>query len=412
MSSSKRSRSSSTQPETPSEVDRPETVTQPATARDHESDGPPKMPLFLQQSPSGRCPWSFKIASLLQKHDLLMISADIQAKFHELTWIERNRIAQGTMDPSPDHPWAIIQGPQTKLLDRYQNVFPWKHNRIRLRVPEGQNDYINASPISLKSVRTGKESKYIAMQGPKEGSTSHVWRMIWDELTSPAVIVMLTETHEAGMEKCFPYFPTDPDAPPLVINENDEFGDGFKATVKCLEVDAHTQAPSTEVRKLAMNVDGQEQEKIIWHLLYTKWPDFGVLAGEDLDGFFKLMDLSNQKNSGPENPRIIHCSAGVGRSGTFIALEYLMAELEADALVPEPGEDEAEYDPVFDTVNRLREQRRTMVQADSQYLFIYSVLRQLWEQKHPVTTLPLDKTTKGEPTAKVAKLGEMEDVFS
>ena len=337
--------------------------------------------------------------------------ADIQAKFHELTWIERNRIAQGTMDPSPDHQWAIIQGPHTKLLDRYQNVHPWKHNRIRLRVPEGQNDYINASPISLKSVKTGQESKYIAMQGPKEGSTSHVWRMIWDELTSPAVIVMLTETHEAGMEKCFPYFPRDPEASPLVINGNDEFGDGFKATVKCIEVDAHPQAPSTEVRKLVMNVDGQEQEKTIWHLLYTKWPDFGVLAGEDLNGFFKLMDLSNQRNSGPENPRIIHCSAGVGRSGTFIALEYLMAELDAGALEPDSGED-AEYDPIFDTVNRLREQRRTMVQADSQYSFIYSVLRQLWEQKHPVATQTINKTTKGEPTAKVAKLGEMEDVFS
>jgi protein-tyrosine phosphatase len=236
--------------------------------------------------------------------------------------------------------------------------------------------------------------------------------MIWDELRSPAVIVMLTETHEAGMEKCYPYFPTSHEESPLVINESDEFGDGFKATVECLEVDARPQALSTEVRKLVMKVDGQDQEKIIWHLLYTKWPDFGVLASEDLDGFFQLMDLSNQKNSGPDNPRVIHCSAGVGRSGTFIALEYLMAELEAGALVPEPGEDEAEYDPVFETVNRLREQRRTMVQADSQYLFIYNVLRQLWERKYAVTMQRTDKTIKGEPTAKMAKLGEMEDIFN
>lgn len=336
----------------------------------------------------------------------------MQAKFVELMWMERNRIAQGTMDPSPDHQWATASGPHTKLLDRYQNVHPWKHNRIRLRVPEGQNDYINASPISLKSVKTGKESKYIAMQGPKEGSTSHVWRMVWDELASPAVIVMLTETHEAGQEKCFPYFPRDPEAPSLVINEHDEFGDGFKATITCVEVDAHPRAPATEVRKLAMKVDGREEEKIIWHLLYTKWPDFGVLAGEDLKGFFKLMELSNEKNSGPENPRIIHCSAGVGRSGTFIALEYLMAEMEAGALEPGPEEDEAEYDPVFDTVNKLREQRRTMVQAESQYSFIYSVLRQLWEQKHSAAAQSIEKTSTGEPTAKIAKLGEMEDVFS
>jgi protein-tyrosine phosphatase len=328
-------------------------------------------------------------------------------------WIERNRVLQGVLDPSPDHQWATSQGPETKLLDRYQNVRPWTNNRIRLRVPEGQNDYINASPISLKSQRTGKESKYIAMQGPKEGSTDHVWRMVWDELASPAVIVMLTETHEAGQEKCFPYFPSDPEAPAMIINEKDEFGDGFKATVRCAEVvvDLLPKGETTEVRKLIMKVEGREEEKIVWHLLYIKWPDFGVLAGEDLEGFFALMELSNKLNSSQENPRIIHCSAGIGRSGTFIALEYLMDELTAGALQPEEGQDADDYDPVFDTVNKLREQRRTMVQADSQYSFIYSVLRQLWGKKHSVATEQSVKIALGEPTAKVAKVGEMEDVF-
>jgi protein-tyrosine phosphatase len=136
------------------------------------------------------------------------------------------------------------------------------------------------------------------------------------------------------------------------------------------------------------------------------------LAREDLEGFFELMELSRQKNSCPENPRIIHCSAGVGRSGTFIALEYLIAELEADALHPEPGKDSAEYDPVFDTVNDLRKQRRSMVQAEAQYSFIYTVLKQLWEKKYPVTRSPIDKKSTGEPTAKIAKREEMGDVFS
>lgn len=337
---------------------------------------------------------------------------ELQAKFYELIWMERNRISQGILNPSPDHQWATAQGPHTKLLDRYQNIHPWNNNRIHLRVPEGKNDYINASPVSLKSLKTGKESKYIAMQGPKEGSTSHVWRMIWHELSNPAVIVMLTETHEAGQEKCFPYFPTDPDAAPMVINENDEFEDGFKGTVRCVAVEGDPKTSATVNRKLVMKVDHDEEEKIIWHLMYTRWPDFGVLAGEDLEGFFGLMKLSQQKNSDPKNPRIIHCSAGVGRSGTFIALEYLMAELEEDALHPEPGEDPVEYDPVFEIVNKLREQRRTMVQAETQYYFIYTVLKQLWEKKHSAIAQPGDKTSTGEPTTKIAKLGEMEDVFS
>jgi protein-tyrosine phosphatase len=312
---------------------------------------------------------------------------------------------QGTLEASPDHEWKTAQGPHTRLLDRYQNVHPWEQKRIHLRVPEGQNDYINASPISLKSSVTGKENKYIAMQGPKEGTTSHVWRMVWHELGNPAVIVMLTETHDGSVEKCYPYFPRDPDTPPLRINDDDEFGDGFKATVRCVEVEGGSQPGKTEVRKLVMKVEGQDEEKIIWHLLYSKWPDFGILAVDDLVGLFSLMDLSKAKNSGPENPRVIHCSAGVGRSGTFIALEHLIAELEGDGLKPEEGQDDSAYDPVFDTVNKLREQRRTMVQADGQYYFIYTVLRQLWEKKYL-------KREKGEPTAKVAKIGGMEDVFS
>jgi protein-tyrosine phosphatase len=317
---------------------------------------------------------------------------------------------QGTLDASPDHPWASAQGPHTRQLDRYVNIHPWKNNRVHLRVPEGKNDYINASPIVLKSSRTGKESKYIAMQGPKEGSASHVWRMIWDELASPAVIVMLTETHEAGQEKCFPYFPTDPEAEPFVINEMDEFGDGFRGTVRCEEVSHYPQSPAIVVRKMVMRVEGQEEEKVVWHLLFTRWPDFGILSEGDLEGFFSLMRLSKEKNCSPETPRIIHCSAGVGRSGTFIALEHLMEELEAGALSPEDNDDPTEFDPVFNTVNELREQRRTMVQAESQYHFIYAVLKERWEKKHAAGTRPDEKPSTREPASKVAKLGQMGDV--
>lgn len=322
--------------------------------------------------------------------------------------MERARIVTGRLDPSPENEWARCEGPHLKLLDRYANVSPWKNNRIRLRVPEDKNDYINASPIVLKSLKTGNESKNIAMQGPKEGSTSHVWRMIWDELTSPAVIVMLTETHEGNMEKCFQYFPRTIESPPLIINEHDEFDDGFKATVRCVEIES-AEGAATEVRKLVMKVDGKEEEKIIWHLLYTEWPDFGVPAVEDIDEFFKLMDLSKQKNSSPGNPRVVHCSAGVGRSGTFIALDYLMAELDAGALeqIESAAAPDDDNDPVFDTVNNLRMQRLSMVQAEPQYHFIYQVLRQRWEAKYGA---PSQSTGDG-PAAKISKTKDADDVF-
>jgi protein-tyrosine phosphatase len=332
-------------------------------------------------------------------------------KFQDLVWIERNRLSQGALSESPDHQFAILHVPNSKQLNRYCNIMPFSNNRIRLHVPESHNDYINASPIVLKSRKTGIKTKYIAMQGPKETSANHVWHMIWHELESPAVIVMLTETHEAGQEKCFQYYPKGVDSAPLVVNERDEFGDGFRATVQCVEEESTVEGSAIELRKFVVRVDGKKEEKIIYHLLYTKWPDFGVPAGEDLDSFFKLMELSREKNSNPNNPRIIHCSAGVGRSGTFISLEHLMSELQVGALNPKDGQDTAEDDPVFSTVNALREQRTSMVQSEIQYCFIYKVLRRLWEQNHPGTAR-LGEMSYGEPTAKVAKHHELDDVFS
>jgi protein-tyrosine phosphatase len=322
------------------------------------------------------------------------MSVELQVKFEELTWLERHRVAQSHTDKSE---WARCQG---RDLDRYVNIHPWDKNRVKLRVPDGMNDYINASPVVLKSLKTGNQSKYIAMQGPKAGSTDHVWRMIWDELASPAVIVMLTETHEAGQEKCYQYFPKAKEDEPLSVNEEDEFGDGFKATVHCEEVETTCQGDVIEVRKLVMKRDGAEEEKIIWHLLYTEWPDFGVPSAENLHGFFALMALSKEKNGGTDNPRIIHCSAGVGRSGTFIALEHLMGELHAGAWEGKKDDDESDDDVIFNTVNALRMQRRMMVQADIQYHFIYQVIKKLWEEKYsPLTTITTNPTKEKTPSA-------------
>ncbi|ROW07380.1 hypothetical protein VMCG_03878 [Cytospora schulzeri] len=493
---------------------------------------------------------------------LTLSSQEVEAKFQEIVWMERNRMLQSVTNPSPDLKWARVTGDNIKKLDRYMNIQPWQNNRVKLKVPPGKLDYINASPITLTSISPqqtttrarseeqgqdgtivglsdlagGGPDQYIAMQGPKMKTADHVWRMVVEQLESPGVIVMLTETHEANMEKCYPYFPRGPEDPPLEVNRKDEFGDGFRATVRCEAIEETEAGEAIELRKLVVRVykeprkgtgvngnsDGEKaprpdipvdengdvkmlsplktpledvlandaanadddnndgsatvelgqpldgvqpsapplpspaespgddhyEERTVWHFLYKKWPDFGVPALEDLDSFFKLMRLSRDKNARPENPRIVHCSAGVGRSGTFIALEHLIRELDAgvlegwdspghfrrrrgsgggeddvdgggddgdgdgDAVSAEGqngnglGEDAAEAnkmdveqqlqqqqtqdaavevegdDLIFHTVNQLREQRRHMVQADSQYLFIYQVMRKLWEDKY------------------------------
>ncbi|KAK7911318.1 hypothetical protein PG985_013799 [Apiospora marii] len=277
--------------------------------------------------------------------------------------------------------------PMYRNLDRYGNVQPWNSNRIKLQVPEGATDYINASPIILKSPLDPKERpphRYIAMQGPKGNTTEHTWRMVAEQLQSPAVIVMLTETHEKNMEKCFPYYPRQVDET-AELGEADEFEDGFRASLKCVSVEEKAEG-AIVMRQLALHVEGRDEDMVVWHLLYKKWPDYGVPALEDIESFFELMRLSRAKNASPDNPRIVHCSAGVGRSGTFIALEHLMREVDSGDLekYDEKNGGADAPDLVFDTVNTLREQRRMMVQAEPQFLFIYQVLRKQWMEKYNV----------------------------
>lgn len=362
---------------------------------------------------------------------------EIEAKFAQLTWLERDRAAQAWQNPDPDFRWARPTGPHLRLLDRYANIHPWQNHRVKLRVPEGKNDYINASPIVLHpSPRPGNEQpepdRYIAMQGPKTATIDHVWRMVVEQTESPAVIVMLTETHDGGMKKCSQYFPRSKDDPPFEIGQADEFGDGFRATVRCEGLEETPAGDAIELRKLVIRVHprttpsdapsdetpaaaqpaDEGEERIVWHFLYKKWPDFGVPDVADLESFFTLMRLSRERNAGPHNPRIVHCSAGVGRSGTFICLEHLMRELDAGVLehydeqraaTPVSGGGatppatpvvvEEGRDLVFDAVNELREQRKTMVQAEIQYLFIYKVLRRLWQDRY-------GSGETGEPAAK------------
>ncbi|KAI2616732.1 phosphatases II [Hypoxylon sp. NC1633] len=319
---------------------------------------------------------------------LTLSRQDIEAKFHDLNWLERFRIQDAIQNPSPSFKFARVTSPEAKLLDRYANIQPWANNRIKLQVPEGQLDYINASPIVLQSPINPEAKpphRYIAMQGPKSGTIGHVWRMVAEQLTNPVVIIMLTETHEGGIEKCYQYFPQTVDEEPWQIGEDDEFGDGFLAHLRCVSVEIHADN-AIEVRKLSIHVVGRDDDITVWHLMYRKWPDFGVPALEDIGSFFELMRLSREKNASEENPRIIHCSAGVGRSGTFMALEHLMREIDSGDLDyyegVESDENGEEFDIIYKTVDALREQRKQMVQADAQYLFIYQVLRKRWLERH------------------------------
>lgn len=280
-------------------------------------------------------------------------------------------------------------------MDRYINIKPWNHNRVRLQVPAGQLDYVNASTIRLNSPsdRSRPPLRYIAMQGPTDPSIPYVWRMIAEQLKSPAVIVQLTNNIEGGALKCNQYFPDADEGTVWDLNEDDVWDDGWRATLSFESVEAVGDG-TVEKSRLRLDVEGRKPI-VVWHFLYTKWPDFGVPGLNDLESFFELMRLSREHSS-PAAPRIIHCSAGVGRTGTFISLEHLIRELDGGGLFDSPSNGNAKVeakdapDPIFNTVDALRQQRRGMVQGETQYRFIYQVMRKLWEDKHTKPRIQLD----------------------
>jgi protein-tyrosine phosphatase len=310
-------------------------------------------------------------------------------KFNQLEIEQRNRLSQH--GPDQEAQWMRLTGHHITERNRYINVEPFANNRIKLNVADGENDYINASPIVLGS------RHYIATQGPKDSTTLHFYRMLAERTEDdedPAVVVMLTQTHEAGREKCFPYFPDKPDTP-LHLTPEDDDDDGFEGQVHLDAIDQDTTCRCT-IRKLRLRFrmstpeitkeDDTWREKTIFHLLFTGWPDFSVPEGENREAMLNLINLSahlnreaktpppSSENTSHHSPRIVHCSAGVGRSGTFIALDFLLIHLRSGNLDNLPDD----RDPIADTVALMRKQRMMMVQSEAQFIFLYEVMRAAW----------------------------------
>ncbi|OJJ51620.1 hypothetical protein ASPZODRAFT_12436 [Penicilliopsis zonata CBS 506.65] len=330
----------------------------------------------------------------------------IRDKFEELEWMQKTRMDEGNLANDPSHRWALENDPEVRARNRYFNVQAWANSRIHLRVPEGECDFINASPITLRDSASGKERKYIATQGPKLSHLTHFWHMVFHESKEVGVIVMLTQTFELGREKCSQYFPVDVEHPmPLLADENDSFthgespGEEIFGEVKLLE-STFDEASRSEIRKLELTFGSES--KIIWHFLFVGWADYSKPEGEDREALIELIKQSDVKST-PENPRIVHCSAGVGRTGTFIALDHLLQELASGELL---SIQDPEEDPIFEVVNQMREQRMMMVYNEMQFQFIYEIIRERAEIK---LGKPVKPTKMDERSTKMAKLSNEDD---
>jgi protein-tyrosine phosphatase len=218
------------------------------------------------------------------------------------------------------------------------------------------------------------------VKGPKSGHLAHFWHMVFHETKDVAVVVMLTQTIESGREKCAQYFPSGVESASmeLQVEPNDPFvTDEMHRKVNkkmlgkiTLKEYAYDESCRSEIRRLELSMG--PQSKVVWHFLFAGWADYSKPEGADREALLQLIRTTGSKCS-PDNPRVVHCSAGVGRTGTFIALDHLLHELETGGLLKLT---EPEMDPVFETVNQLREQRMTMVYNEMQLQFIYEVLKE------------------------------------
>ncbi|KAB8071610.1 protein-tyrosine phosphatase-like protein [Aspergillus leporis] len=310
---------------------------------------------------------------------------EIHQKFEELEWMQRARLAEGMLANDPSHRWALEADPEVKARNRYVNVQAWANSRIHLRVPDGECDFINASPIVLKDSVSEEERKYIATQGPKVGNIAHFWHMVFHETKEIGVIVMLTQTFESGREKCSQYFPLNSESSlvllradesdPFMSNEDQQTRDENIVGQVALIETTFDEKSRSEIRKLRLTLG--TESKVVWHYLFAGWADYSKPEGDDRNALLHLIEQSGSKST-PDNPRIVHCSAGVGRTGTFIALDHLLLELQSGRLLQAA---DLETDPVFETVDQMREQRMMMVYNEMQLQFIYEVLREQTDRK-------------------------------
>jgi len=234
-------------------------------------------------------------------------------------------------------------------LDRYSDIKPYIHNKILISTT---NKYINASPINII-----KNRYFIATQGPLKHTIEDFWTMI-DE-NNCKVIVMICNLKEDGKEKCAFYYDEK-----LIMNK-------YKIFIENI-----IQKNSYIIRIIKLKNLKDKTVKKINQIHITNWPDNFIPDTSNLEVFNVFIEiiLIAERNKG-DGPIVSHCSAGIGRTGTFIAMYYLYKEIKDQI---DKGKEIIQFS-VFNLVRKLKEMRIAMVQNIIQYKFIiyfvYFILR-------------------------------------
>jgi len=234
--------------------------------------------------------------------------------------------------------------------NRYSNIIPFEETRVRLQ--NEHSDYINANYVIEDNNDGGcnvnYKHKYIATQGPLENTVNDFWQMVWQNDTE--IIIMVCKLFEQSQMKCYRYWPCDND----VLYLSDGLSISHTATNNI----------SKGIIVRTFSVKKESQHRIINQLQFNDWPDFGI--PDSVETFVNFINVYKilQKGTALDGCIVIHCSAGVGRTGTFITIDIGL-----DYFIHNH-----KLCNIQSIVEYIRTKRAKMIQTEEQYLYVYKVL--------------------------------------